>query len=92
MRGNVASMENKELVVPPPRRMAKYTVVKYRDVPTPDGKIYTAKIEVGISCPHDAVLETTVTRLCMSTMLAQPQNAATSLARRGCTANLETAP
>lgn len=84
-------MENKELVVPLPRRMAKYTVVKYRDIPTPGG-IYVAKIEVGITCPHDAVLETTVERLSMSTMLAHPENSLAMSAKPGHTCNLEASP
>ena len=82
-------MENTELVVPPPRRMAKYTVVKYRDIPTPGGT-FTAKIEVGITCPHDAVLETTVTRLDMSTILARPVNPISMPAKPGHTCNVET--
>ena len=46
-----------------PRKMSRYTCCQYRQLAIPEGGSVTARIEVMIEVPHDAVLETRVTRL-----------------------------
>lgn len=86
-------MTDTQLEPAAPRRMTRYTVCAYKQVYLDDGQSITARVDIQLAVPHDAVLETSLQRINVQAKINQPHALPFERVVNGrATRNLEEAP